>query len=108
MYLYELVITWYDGKHSHAKTIRFWSFPWNHREKAMTEFMHSFKIDARYTSRVKCQWLHGNGQIVIPPGKLYEIDYLNAVEPVWICKDDSGIVAVTHHGEDIPYAIEEI
>ena len=105
--LYELIITWYDGRHCHARTIRFWANPCDYREEALRMFLISFRLSNANADSAREQWLHGNGQIVLPP-VLYEIEYLDEVAPVVICMDGSTIVAVTQNGEDIPYDIEQI
>ena len=105
--LYELIITWYDGRHCHARTIRFWANPCDYREEALRMFLISFQLNSANADSAREQWLHGNGQIVLPP-VLYEIEYLDEVAPVVICMDGSTIVAVTQNGEDIPYDIEQI
>ena len=105
--LCEMVITWYDGRHCHAKTLCFWADPWDYRNEALQRFVKAFDIDTEDVWIVTHQWMHGNGQIVVK-GQLYEIEHLDEVAPVVICMDGSTIVAVTQTGEDIPYEIEQI
>jgi hypothetical protein len=105
--LYELILTWCDGRHCHARMLRFWADPCDYREEALRQFLDAFKPNLVDTESAKQQWSNGNGQIILGP-RLYEIEYLDEVAPVVVCMDGSTIVAVTQHGQDIPYDIEQI
>lgn len=108
--LYELIITWFNGRHCSVRTLRFWADPCEYREEALRLFLISFGLSNTNADSAREQWLHGNGQIVLPFDKnvFYEIEYLDEVAPVVICMNGSTIVAVTQSGEDIPYDIEQI
>ena len=64
--LYELIITWYDGRHCNTRTIRFWADPCEYREEALRLFLISFRLSNANADSAREQWFHGNGQIVLP------------------------------------------